>query len=254
MELAHDVFLIFRRQMRLDTRNPVWLLIGLLQPTFYLAFFGPILSRVIPAAESAAAGGAWRIYVPGLMVQLSLFGAAFVGFTVIADWRVGVMERMRVTPVSRFALLFGRVLHDIVVLLAQSLVLIAAATAFGLRAPVAGVLAGLVFIALLTASLASLSYGLGLAVKSETTFAPVLNTTTVLMLLLSGILLPMSLAPGWLDDVSRLTPFRYIVDAIREVFAGHFTTAPVVEGAAVALALAVISLGLGTYVFRRESA
>ncbi|MBS2547873.1 ABC transporter permease [Catenulispora sp. NL8] len=253
MEFVSDVVLICRRQLRLDARNPVWLVVNLLQPTLYLAFFGPLLPHVIPVSAQKSAGGAWQVYVPGLLVQLCLFGAAFVGFTVIADWRLGVMERMRVTPISRFALLFGRVLHDVVVLLGQSLVLLAAATVAGLRIPLVAVPVALFFISLLTVSLSSLSYGLGLVVKNESTFAPVLNTTTVMMLLLSGILLPMSLAPGWLNDVSHLTPFRYVVDAVRDVFAGHYTTAPVAEGATVALVLAAASLGLGTYVFRRES-
>lgn len=252
MPVARDTSLIFRRQVRQDTRNPVWLAIGLSQPILYLAFFGPMLSRVLRADEGRT-GSAWQVYVPGLLVQLALFGAAFVGFTVIADWRTGSMERMRVTPVSRFALLMGRVLHDVAVLLAQSVVLILAAVALGLRVPLAGVALSLLFVALLTCSLSSLSYGLGLVVKRETAFSPMLNIATVLLLLLSGILLPMSLAPSWLNDVSRLTPLRYLVDAIRDAFVGRFATAAVAEGLAVGVGLAALSLAAGTYVFCREN-
>lgn len=54
--------------------------------------------------------------VPALLVQLALFGTAFVGFGLIAEYRSRVIERMRVTPVSRIALLLGRSLRDVVVL------------------------------------------------------------------------------------------------------------------------------------------
>jgi ABC-2 type transport system permease protein len=156
MRTLHDTLLIFRRQMRLSLRNPMWVVIGLTQPILYLAFFGPLLTG-LTGAPGFPAGNAWQVYVPGLLVQLGLFGTAFVGFGIIAEWRMGVVERMRVTPVSRLALLLGRVLRDVVVLLVQSVALVLAGVAFGLRAPLVGVLIGLGFVVLLAVSAASLS-------------------------------------------------------------------------------------------------
>ncbi len=115
MQTAKDTTLIFRRQLTLLARNPVWVFVGLMQPILYLAFFGPLLTRIV-SVRGFPSGNAWQVFVPGLLVQLGLFGAAFVGFTIIAEWRNGVIERMRVTPVSRLALLLGRVLRDVVVL------------------------------------------------------------------------------------------------------------------------------------------
>src|ERR1039457_6506004 len=103
MSFARDTLLIFRRQMRLSLRNPAWVIIGLIQPVLYLAFFGPLLSKVfsqgVPGLPSSA--NAYGFFVPGLLIQLGLFGASFVGFSIISDWRFGVIERLRVTPVSR---------------------------------------------------------------------------------------------------------------------------------------------------------
>ena len=56
------------------------------------------------------------MFVPGLLIQLALFGTLFVGFGLIAELRAGVVERMRVTPVSRFAMLLGRTLRDVSIL------------------------------------------------------------------------------------------------------------------------------------------
>ena len=253
METLRDTRLIFGRQLRLSLRNPVWVIIGLIQPVLYLAFFGPLLVGVA-GVPGFPPGNAWQVFVPGLLVQLGMFGAAFVGFGIIGEWRLGVLERMRVTPVSRLALLLGRVLRDVLVLLVQAVVLVLAGVAFGLRAPLAGVLIGLGFVVLLAVSLASLSYAAGLLTRSEDAFAPLLNMIMMPLLLLSGILLPMSLAPGWLDALSRANPFRWIVEAMRDVFLGRYATVEVAAGLAVALALAVASVAAGTRTFRRENA
>ena len=255
MSFAHDVLLIFKRQMKLSLRNPAWVIIGLTQPILYLAFFGPLFTRVfstgLPGVQHTNAYG---FFVPGLLVQLGLFGAAFVGFTIIADWRAGVVERMRVTPVSRLAILLGRVLRDVVVLTVQAVVLILAGLAFGMRAPFGGVLIGLVFIALLAVSLASVSYTVGLLTKSEDVLAPMLNMVMVPLMLLSGIMLPMALGPGWLQGISRATPFGYIINAMRSAFSGHYVTTVMVEGVSVAIGLAAVCLYLGSRAFLRENA
>jgi ABC-2 type transport system permease protein len=251
MQTLRDTWLIFLRYLRQSLRNPIWVVVGMAQPVMYLALFGPLLTGVAKA-PGFPAGDAWQVYVPGLLVQMGMFGCLFVGFGIIGEWRLGVLERMRVTPVSRLALLLGRVMRDALVLLLQSLILVAAGLAFGLRAPLLGVLLGLGFVLLLAISAASLSYTAGLATKNEGIYAPMLNMVALPLLLLSGILLPMSLAPAWLNFVSSLNPLRHIVEGMRDAFLGNYATANVGIGLAVALALAAVSLWAGTRTFRRE--
>src|ERR1700757_1999909 len=104
MSFIHDTWFIFRRQVRLVLRNPAFLTIGLLQPILYLVLFGPLLANLPAGSLSSGSGGtahAYRFFVPGLLIQLALFGSTFVGFAIISDWRSGVIERYRVTPVNR---------------------------------------------------------------------------------------------------------------------------------------------------------
>ncbi len=252
MQMLYDILLIFRYQMRLSLRNPVWVVIGLTQPLLYLALFGPLLAGVADS-PGFPAGDAWQVFVPGLLVQLGMFGSGFVGFGIIAELRMGIIERMRVTPVSRMALLLGRVLRDVVVLVVQSVLLTLCAFAFGLRAPLLGVILGLCFVPLLALSLASLSYTAGLLTRDEDAFAPLVSMVSVPLMLLSGILLPMSLAPDWLYVLARANPFLYIVDAMRSVFLGEYLTWTVFAGAAAAVLLAVLSVAFGTRTFRRQN-
>jgi ABC-2 type transport system permease protein len=253
MNFFHETWLVFSRAMRLSLRNPVWVILGLIQPILYLTLFGPLLEPVANA-PGFPPGDAWLVFVPGLLVQLGLFGAAFVGFGLIAEWRAGVVDRMRVTPASRGALLLGRVLRDVIVLVVQGAILVSAAQLFGLDAPFEALVIGLAIVGLLGAAFSSVSYGVALKLKSEDAFAPLLNGVIVPVLLLSGILLPMSLAPHWLQTVANLNPISYVVDGVRAVFRGEFTTADSMIGLAVTAGLVAVGLLFGTRVFRRESA
>jgi ABC-2 type transport system permease protein len=259
MSFIHDTWFIFRRQLRLVLRNPAFLTIGLLQPVLYLVLFGPLLTK-LPAGTLSGGSGtggtadAYRFFVPGLLIQLALFGSTFVGFAIISDWRSGVIERYRVTPVSRVSILAGRVLRDVAMLIIQSIVLLLAGVAFGLRAPLPAVLMGFVYIVLVAIGLASVSYAVALLLKSEDAFAPLINSVIVPLVLLSGIMLPLTLGPGWLQGIARISPFRYIIDAMRGAFYGQYATAIMVEGLAVAVGLAAVFMWLGSRVFVRENA
>ncbi|MBV9382948.1 MAG: ABC transporter permease [Streptosporangiaceae bacterium] len=254
MSFLRDTMVIFRRQEKLALRNPAWVIIGLTQPILYLALFGPLLTRLPASSLGVPAGNAYKFFVPGLLIQLGLFGSTFVGFTIIADWRSGVIERFRVTPVSRLAIMAGRVLRDVVTLVVQALVLVLAGLAFGLRAQLGAILISFGFIVLVAVGLASVSYATGLLTKSEDAFAPMVNTIVVPLMLLSGIMLPMTLGPGWLQGIARISPFRYIIDAMREAFQGHYFNTIMVEGIAVAAGMAAMFLWLGSRVFLRENA
>jgi ABC-2 type transport system permease protein len=254
MRKTNETWLVFSRAMRLSLRNPIWVILGLMQPILYLALFGPLLEPVA-SAPGFPPGDAWQVFVPGLLVQLGMFGAAFVGFGLIAEWRAGVVERMRVTPASRGALLLGRVLRDVVVLVIQGAVLIGSAVIFfGLDAPLQSLLTGLAIVALLGAAFSALSYGAALKMKSEDAFAPLINGVIVPVLLLSGILLPMTLAPNWLQTLAAANPLTHIVDGVRAVFRGEIGSSESLLGAGLTIALFVVGVFYGARVFRRESA
>ncbi|MFJ8887135.1 ABC transporter permease [Streptomyces sp. NPDC102402] len=248
--LLHDTSLIFGRYLRQTVRSRFQIFFGILMPLLYLLFFGPLLTE-LPLGST---GDSWQVLVPGLLLQLGLFGASFAGFSIIIEKSTGVVERMRVTPVSRLALLLGRVLRDALLFMFQAVLLVLAALVMGLRAPLAGVLIGFAFVGLLTVSLASLSYALAMKVRTPQEFGPVINSITMPAMLLSGLMLPMTLGPAWLDVLSHFTPFRYLVDAVRDAYIGSYATAHMLYGVLVALAFALLAVTVGTRVFRGAGA
>ncbi|MET7638487.1 ABC transporter permease [Streptomyces sp. NPDC005438] len=249
-EIATDTQVILVGQIKQTLRSKIAIVFGLLQPVLFLVFFGPLLQDI----PLGGRGDSWQTLVPGLLIQLGLFSSAFAGFGIIMEKQLGIVERLRVTPVSRLAMLLGRVLRDVLQLLVQSLLLLLVGVVMGLRAPVVGVAISLVFVAMLGVSLASLSYALGMRADTPQQFAPVVNSINLPAMLLSGVLLPMALAPGWLDLISHFVPFRYLVDGIRAAFVGDYGDGKVALAAVVALALCAVSTVLGTHLFRRAGA
>lgn len=160
----------------------------------------------------------YDIFVPGLLVQLVLFGAAFSGLSTVTEWRSGELERVLATPAPRIALLGGRVLRDVVVMIIQSILLIAAAFTLGVRHNIGTLALMLVLVGVLTVAIASMSYLFALTAKSEQALAQLANGILLPVTLLAGIMLPMSVAPQWLRSVSRFNPLTYIVDAARSLF------------------------------------
>src|SRR6478735_1685700 len=226
--------------MRMNLRNPAWVIIGMLQPVLYLFQFG--------------ADNAYTFFVPGLLVQLGIFGAFFAGFSLIAEWRDGVIEAERVTPASRTALLVGRLMRDVTQLFVQALILVGLGYVLGMRASWRGVVLGITLTLLLGAACAAASNALALSTKSEDVMAPVINMVMMPVLLLSGILLPMTLGPTWLIRASDFMPTRWVVDAVRNSFLGTFASSAMLWGIAWTLVLFTGALWWGTSTFRKENA
>src|SRR5256885_16063057 len=217
MQIIRDTWLVFQRYFGLYLRNPTWIAIGVLQPVLYLTLFAPLL-KSIAAVRGFPAGGAYNVFVPGQLIMLGLFGASGVGFGLIAELRLGVIERFRVTPVSRFALLLGRTLRDILIMVAQALILILLALPFGLSIHPLGIGLMLALLALLGLMMTPVSYAVALWLRSEDSFAPLIFSVSLPLLLLSGVLLPLSFAPSWLRAIAAANPLAYAVDASRAIF------------------------------------
>jgi ABC-2 type transport system permease protein len=239
MKIARDTWLIFQRQILLLLRNPVWVFVGIFQPVMYLLLFAPLLKPALGASSTAEA---YRIFVPGLLVLLAIFGGLFQGFGLIAELRAGIIERSRVTPVSRIALLLGRSLRDVVSLLFQGVIITVLALFFGLRVHIGDVLLAYLLLALISLATSSVSYGVALVVKSEDALAPLMNTVAQPVLLLSGILLPMSLAPRWLQAIADWNPFNWAVEGARALFAGDVGADVVWQALAIMAVLTLLAV------------
>lgn len=244
MKLIYDTGLILGSSIRSTLRNPVWMIFGMIQPALYLLLYAPLLNGMVPN------GNALQSFTPGLLVMMAMTGSLFAGFGLLEDLRQGVIERLRVTPVHRLALLLGRVIRDVLMLLAQCLVLLTIAIVMGVRVEPLGVLLTLLLVALIGAGLSALSYGLALILKDENAMASTVNTFMLPILLLSGIFLPMAFAPPILKLASNLNPFTHAVDAARLLFSNSLNEPAVLLGFGLMLTISIVTSWWTTRLFR----
>jgi ABC-2 type transport system permease protein len=248
-----DLRVLYVRNVIGSLRNPVWLFIGLFQPVLYLLLFAPLLSN-LGSVPGFPPGGAYTVFTPGLLVMIALFGTAFAGFGLVDHIRNGFVERLLVTPASRLAILLAYLMRDVSVLLVQSALAVVLAVALGLTVNFIGLL--VVFgLTILTGTLmASCSYALALLLKREDSLASVINTVATPLLLLSGITLPLTLAPKIIRSIASVNPLAYEVTASRSLFLGNFGDTAIIAAFALLGALAVLAFWWAVRSFRRAAA
>jgi len=237
--MLRDIRLMFVRNMQHTLKDPIFVFVSMLQPLLYLFLFMPLLNG-LGGVPGIPKGQAVEVFIPGLLVMQSIFGTAFVGFSLIDDIRSGVIERFMVTPVRRPAILLGRILRDAVILMFQCVLITLVALPFGLQVSLVGFLLSLLLYAMIGITMASVSYGFALVYKVEDPLAPTINMITLPLSLLSGIILPLVLAPLWLQDMAKINPYSYAVNAVRMLFVGSFQPVAIIEGYAVIGILAVL--------------
>ena len=137
-------------------------------------------------------------------------------------------------------------------LLVQALILVGLGWVLGMRAPFLGAVYGIALTLLMGGACAAASNALGLTTKSEDVMAPVINVVLMPVLLLSGILLPMTLGPKWLQTASDWMPVKHIVDAVRTAFSGTVVGSGLLWGTVWTLVLFALALWWGTATFRKE--
>lgn len=244
--------LLWSRKLVETARQPVWVITGLMTPLLYLALFGPLLHGL--AGGSGWPGGSvLDTFLPGVLTLMAFGSGMGAGWGVIAELQTGVVERLRVTPVSRFALVLGTVLRDVVAFLIPAVVVIGVAIPFGYHVHATGVVLLLALLSLLTAAVSAWSGALGITLREIGSLAAVVTGLQLPLTLLAGILLPLDLGPAWLRALAHIDPLYYTVEAARRLSAGTLVTWPVGAGWLVTAALTALTLTWATRSFRKAA-
>jgi ABC-2 type transport system permease protein len=253
VKLARDMWLVFQRQMTLVVRTPVWIAVGLAQPVVYLLLFAPMLKKALVATGGPATYAyAYKVYVPGLLVAIAGFGGLFSGLGILAELRAGIIERVRVTPVSRTALLLGRALREVANMVFQALIITVLAVPLGLTVPLIDVLLAYLLFSLVALMATTLSYGLALQIRNEAALGPMINALAQPVMLLGGVLLPLALAPLWIQRVADWNPFFWATSAMRALFAGQAGNPAVWKGLIIVLGMATLAVAWSARLFARS--
>ena len=251
MKLARDTWLTFQYEVGQMVHNPSIIVFAMLQPVTYLLFFTLLLKSLMHVSSY---GAAFQIYVPSLFCSMGLFGGLFAGFTLLEAIRAGVINRFRVTPLSRVGLMLGRELMFVVVIGFQAVVISAAGLIFGLRVQPLNYLLALIVLAMTVLLGVSIAYGLALAVPNESVLPTLMVGLANPLSLLAGVLIPLSVAPLWVRDVALWNPFAWTSNSMRALFTDHIGAPVVWQAFAILAGLATVAVLLSSRIFSREIA
>jgi ABC-2 type transport system permease protein len=188
---------------------------------------------------------------PGTLVQILLFASIFSTISIIQDRQHGFLQGVLVAPVSRGAIVLGKVFGGMAIALVQGALFLLLGPLVGIRASFPGWIAALGVMAAVSFGLTALGVMLAWRFQSVQGFHGVMNLLLFPMWLLSGAVFPPQNAAGWVRTVMVANPLTYGVDALRQVLTGEGTVRLGVS-LGVTAAFAVAMFVLATALTRRR--
>ena len=254
MKAARDTGLLFHRYTVQMLRNPVWLFVGFSTPR-PLPGAVHAAARSLPGVPRVPDGGVLDVFLPGILALLAFASGASTGFGTIFELQTGVIERFRVTPASRLAILLGPILSGLVDDDVFDAVVVVVGVGFGFHVHWAGLLVLAVLLWLLATLMAAFSTAVALVTKEISSFAAVINGINLPCCCSPACCCRSPLGPLWMRVLAHLNPLYYLVVASRSLAAGTFATVRGVAGVRRAgAAVRRWSLAWATRVFRRAVA
>ena len=198
-----------RLELALLLRNGEQLLLTIVIPTVVLLLFAklPIVDIHGPRVD---------FVLPGVLA-LAVLSTAFTGQAIATGFerRYGVLKRLGATPLPRWGLLAAKTLAVLAVEALQVALLIGVGFALGWSphgsgAPVAGLLV------LGTAAFSGLGLLMAGTLRAEATLAAA-NGIYLVLLLLGGIVFPLSRLPGALQGFAKVLPSTALATGLRRV-------------------------------------
>jgi len=234
----HGLWALTNRDLIKWYKNPIQLIISLVQPIVWLGLFGKALNfgsfissqPGITPAEIAHANlitfgvsSYFSFLSAGMLSFIILFTAAFAGMSVVWDRRFGFMNKALSTPVGRGAIVIGKILQSVIRSLVQAALVLVIAVALGMdtsHLTILTIAGAFVILFLMAFGLSSLFVMLALRSSDWQTQMAVINLLNLPLLFASNAMLPTTIMPGWLKTVVRFNPVSYANDATRQLLLG----------------------------------
>ena len=214
------VSIVWRRELIRFRRDRLRAVTSLIQPLLFLLVLGTGLSSL--AKGSLPPGVSFKAFIyPGVLAMSVLFTAIFSAASIVWDREFGFLREMLVAPVSRSAIVIGKILGGATIATFQGVIVLALA---GLAdVPYNPVLMITLVGELLLLAFTLTSFGVMMAARI-TQFQAFMALTQMLVMplfFLSGALYPLTGLPAWLSILTRLDPLTYVVGPMRHAVFTH---------------------------------
>lgn len=232
----HGLWALTNRELKKWYKTPLLLFMSLIQPIIWLGIFGKALNfgGLFSGTQLASfASGFVRstfgtsdyfsFLAVGMLAFVVLFTSMFSGMSIVWDRRFGFLNKVLSTPVSRGAIVIGKVLSSVIRSLAQAGVVLVIAVLLGMNLSgltAVGILGAFAALFLLSFGLSSLFVMLALRSSDWQSQMAIMNLLNLPLLFASNALFPSKFMPDWLQVVVKLNPISYATDAGRQLLLG----------------------------------
>lgn len=218
-QFAHEASALIGRSLRHIARSPDTVITTAVTPVAMLLLF----VYVFGGAIDTGSGQPYVTYLlPGILLITIASGVAYTAFRLYLDRTSGVAQRFRSLPIARSALLWAHVATSLVANLVAVLIVLGVAVLIGFRSG-AGVLAwaGVAgILGVFTLALTWLAVIPGLIAQSADG-ATGFSYPLIFLPFISSAFVPTAGMPGPVRAFAEHQPVTAIVDAIRNLLAGH---------------------------------
>jgi ABC-2 type transport system permease protein len=210
-------------ETRMLLRNGEQLLLTVIIPTVLLVLFSAVdlLGDLGSRADAVDTGPGGRVdfLAPGILA-LSVMSTAFTSQAIATAFerRYGVLKRLGVSPLPRWALLAGKTLSVLLVEAMQVGLVVAVALSLGWE-PEGSPAAVALLLLVGTAAFSGLGLLMGGTLPAEATLAGA-NLVYLLLLVCGGVVVPLDRFPEGVADVLELTPTAALATGLRDVLTG----------------------------------
>ena len=193
-------------------------------------------------------------FYPGTLILIVLFTSIFTMMSVIDDRKEGFLLSVLVAPVSRSAIVLGKVLGGTTLAAAQGMVFLIFAPFAGVHLDVVQVLLVAIVVFLVSFSLTALGFAIAWPMDSSQAFHGIVNLFLIPMWLVSGALFSIAGASTWIQWIMRLNPLTYGVSALRTLmYPGTDFGSPLSYDMATLLLFSIVMFGLALLMANRRT-
>ena len=251
MTVARHTWFMTVRQARNLMREPIWIVLLLVQPMVWLVLYGQLF-RNVTRLGGFGTGSYITFLAPAIVVMNAFFGATWSGMAMINDLDHKVVERFLATPASRISIVLSQIVRSAFTAAIQAVVILLVSLALGVRVHT-GALGWLVIIVaaiLVNSAFAGISQAIALLTRREATMIAVANFIGLPLLFLSTTMIARAQMPHWMQQVARFNPVNWGVEAARSVVLPNTDWSSVGWHLLYLVVLSAVTAGLATWTFR----
>ncbi len=167
-------------------------------------------------SDMPGGGNFIEYFFPGTLVMILLFTAIFSEISVIEDRREGFLQSVLVAPVSRMAIVLGKVLGGTLLATAQGVLFLLLAPLVGIRLDPVSFAAAVGVTIIVSFALSGLGFCIAWRMSSTQGFHVIMNLFLIPMWFLSGAMFPADGAHGTMRLLMSLNPLTYGVSSLRK--------------------------------------